>query len=224
MLTALAATLLLAQGSPNLVVATGSAELTLPADSAVVRITASSTDTVSDAAKQGANSLLVRAKMAAPSSTLFGEASVGANAEFGTPSANGGLGPSAPLPVKDYVGYAWIEARGVPFDRADAMVKAVGAVDGASASVTEYGVKDEGAARRIALKAAFVDAKTKAQEAADAAGLKLGAVYLLDAGNGATLRSGFEAFGSPGVPGYRVTPTKFITARANVTVRFFLVG
>ncbi len=209
-------------GAPNTVVASGAAVKTLVGDQATLGVWIEVKKPDSAAARAAAESLRARVVQAArntlPSPRAYKPLDIDVYSEGETfADARGGAAkPGA------YRARAGLEIVGVDLARVDAVAKAVGTVEGANAVPVRYGFKDEAAVRRTILKDAFNEARRKAQETAEAAGLRLGEVYLLDAGAGPTFQQLFEGTSQNGML-LQSAPMKSIRVAASVTVRFRLV-
>ena len=132
----------------------------------------------------------------------------------------GGIGSGGPAAPRVYHARGGVTVEDVDLGRLSALFAAVAGVKGVSPSVS-YSVRDAGALRKRALREAFLDARRKAQESAEAAGMRLGEPYLVDAGNGASLTDA-DRSGEP-YDATKPARTHRIVATAAVQVEFRLL-
>ncbi|GEM_PF-5403786 len=218
----------------NLVSTSGQAEQTLKADVVNVSVTARTFDADSGTASKFTTTATAKARAALlsalPGAKIFPTQDAEPRPEY-EPSGGSGLGgggfgggQEASVPkIKGYSAESGFRVEGLDDVQIDRLTKAVSGIDGTAANIDSYGVKDPAAARKAVLRAAFLDAREKAEESASAAGCRLGAVALLES-EGASLTPWFEPSQSP--PGMVLgrRPVKKVVARASVKVRFYLIS
>lgn len=218
MVVPLLLSVLLRQGAdaPNLIAASGSGQIVVPADQASVYVEgeALTSDplTATKAAEDVRHRIKETAQKIVADSALYRQF----DPVLVPPvEANASSSPS------NYLVRAGLRIDGIALSKTAPLLTALEPLKGSNGISLDYGLKDPSAARRAVLHAAFLDAKVKAQEAADAAGLKLGDVFVIEAGDGAKLSPVYEDHGG-GIDPHPVL-LKSLRAVAAITVRFRLV-
>lgn len=217
---------------PSVVVAVGSADRWVGADAAIVTLTVTGQADQESAAAVDARSSVERVLMALrkampdPKAFQVLPASVSPGFPFASggsyPGAFGGLS-EASRPTVPNAHYECRQTVEVEIDDLDRLSNFVKVATGTEAGVSvRFTVHDSSTARRAVLKAAFEDARVKGEESAQAAGFRLGEVYQIETGVGATIiPSPFVGRMAVGHPLEFSKPN--VLAHATLTVRFYLL-